>query len=193
MSTAYLLGRAFIDDPLMRYVLPDDSSRQWKLSRVFDGAINACKLLGGVKERYDGVAVVSAALWLPLRKVPLTWRTVVRSGIVLAPLFIGPIAAYRMARHESLCERYIDEIAPENCAYIWIVGVEPERVREGLGRSVVDLALLDMANQGYTSCILKTENENNLIFYSKLGFKVISDFNNPFSNLNNWIMKKEIA
>jgi GNAT superfamily N-acetyltransferase len=176
----------------MRYVLPDDAIRQWQLKRIFRGPINACELLGGVAEQYIDTDLVAAALWLPVRRVPLPITIALRSGIVLAPLLIGPGATFRMLRHETRCERLIGEIAGDKCGYIWIVGVAPERFRNGLGRSIMNQALADMASRNLTLCLLKTENEDNLGFYEALGFRTVAELRNSQADLTSWVLGRSL-
>jgi len=192
MTAARLLARAFIDDPLMRYVLPNHAIRQRQLDGIFRGPVNACELHGGVARHHIGADLVAAALWLPVRRVPLPVTTVVRSGVLFAPLLIGPVAACRMLRHEAPCEHLIRKIAGEDCGYIWIVGVAPERFRSGLGRLIVTRVFMDMARRNLKLCMLKTENESNLAFYEKLGFRTVTKLHNPHANLTSWVMERSL-
>ena len=66
---------------------------------------------------------------------------------------------------------------------LWIMGVDPAAQGQGLGALLVRRALERMKEQGFDNCILKTENEGNVVFYQRLGFELIEAGRAPSSDL----------
>jgi ribosomal protein S18 acetylase RimI-like enzyme len=58
------------------------------------------------------------------------------------------------------------------CWYLFLLGVEPNRQRRGLGGALMR-PVLERAKVEARECYLETENERNVAFYVKQGFDVI--------------------
>lgn len=162
------------------------------LERMFLGPIQACRSQGQVIERYIEHRLVAVALWLPLKLVPLPLSALIRSGIALAPFQIGPAAALRMLRVEKRCEKAIAEVADEKSGYLWIIGVDPDQCGTGVGRLMMKDVLRAMSSQGFSNCLLKTENVKNVSFYSSLGFNTEAKVRGSMGGLCSWVMRRSI-
>ena len=65
-ALARTLGRAFYDDPVMTWMLPDDDARRRKLHKLFASLTRYHHLArGGVEVAPDGDGIGGAALWDP--------------------------------------------------------------------------------------------------------------------------------
>src|SRR5258708_4124697 len=83
------LARAFYDDPVMTWLLPDDKARTAQLSRLFATMTRYHHLSrGGVEVACDGPGVGAAALWDP----PNQWRETHPEGPRMNP------AVFRVVR-----------------------------------------------------------------------------------------------
>lgn len=189
---ASLLARAFAEDPLMRYVIGDEGARHRHLTMLFAGAERACRIRGGVAEQREARAVLAAAIWLPFAVMPVSLATIVRSGMIWAPLVLGGPAIARLQRHEAPCERYLRRTLPTSSGYLWSVGVEPAATGRGLGRSVIAAACAEMTAHQLTHCALKTENASNVALYRRLGFQMLDTLIDQRSGLTSWAMAKAL-
>lgn len=159
---------------------------------LFAGAGRACRIRGGVAEQREARAVLAAAIWLPFAVMPVSLATIVRSGIIWAPLVLGGPAVARLQRHEAPCERYSRRTLPASSGYLWSVGVEPAATGHGLGRSVIAAACAQVTAHQLTHCALKTENASNVALYRRLGFEVLDMLIDPRSGLTSWAMAKAL-
>src|SRR5690349_13317827 len=73
------LGRAFVDDPLIKYVLPDDGKRQRATPELYGGIIRYALLYG---KAYTTTSVSGAACWLPPEKSSPTLLRMLKAGML---------------------------------------------------------------------------------------------------------------
>jgi ribosomal protein S18 acetylase RimI-like enzyme len=66
------------------------------------------------------------------------------------------------------------KIMKDNHQYIILLGVDPSKQGQGYGKNLM-LHVLKRAEEKGQSCYLETHGEKNVSFYSKLGFKVVSE------------------
>jgi ribosomal protein S18 acetylase RimI-like enzyme len=164
-----MLGRAFFDSPLIRHVLPDEKRRRASLS-WFMGRIAGHTLRHGVAYKSDEYAT-GVALWFPPSNLHITLPQLVTAHAFLLPLYFGVAGSLRYLRYldymEGLHKR--DFSAPH--WYLCMLGVEPERQRQGIGSRLLEQTLqrLDDAD---LPCYLETDKEENVDFYRKFAFKV---------------------
>ena len=179
-EAAQVLARAFGDDPLFTWALPDARRRARALPYVFAGTLRHSRRHGGVVTAADGAAVVG---WMRGDHVRMTAYDVVVSGLGLTPLRLGLAATRRLQVHEAACERALDDVAPSGWAYLCVVGVEPAEQGRGLGAEVIRSTLAAMAPD-HTACLLKTENPANVAVYEHLGFRVVRTVQPPIGPLS---------
>jgi ribosomal protein S18 acetylase RimI-like enzyme len=168
-AAAATLARAFHDDPLMIYAIPDPGERRRLLPDVYARMIRFGFLAGEVyvtAGNLEGVAV-----WLP---PGAKWarEKIEASGMHQLASVIGDDAYQRyhevVGREWRARER--DMTGP--CWYLFLLGVEPSRQRHGLGGMLMH-PVLERADAERVACYLETENQRNVAFYLKQGFEVI--------------------
>jgi GNAT superfamily N-acetyltransferase len=185
---AALLARAFAEDPLMRYAIPDASDRHrllpWLIGlNVRDGCrYGAVYATGG----FEG-----AAVWfLPGRTRRTLWRMVC-SGMVAAPLRVRWSILRRLAVVEAHAQALHERYAPasEPHWYLAQLGVEPVLQRQGSASRLLRpvLAYLD-AQALPLPCYLETEREANIAFYEHFGFRVVAEDTGLPAGLHIWAM-----
>jgi ribosomal protein S18 acetylase RimI-like enzyme len=71
--------------------------------------------------------------------------------------------------------------------YLFVLGVAPERQRQGLGTTLLQsgLARVDAAKQ---PCYLETTNEKAVPYYQRFGFATVGEEMSPRRNLRYWPM-----
>lgn len=182
---AKALGAAFSRDPFMSYVFPNAIARQQNITKVFLPLIRCNLRYGNVELAQNGNGIL---LWISGNRFPLTLSMLVHSGMIWTPLKIGPPAFQRLESHEAFCDCEIKKRAPEGHAYLWVVGVNPEFSRKGLGKQMIQSALVNMRRYGHSSCVLRTDNRNNIALYEHLGFRQIYTDIEPRSQLPFWLL-----
>jgi len=183
---AALLARAFHDDPFMCYAIPNAHQRRhllpWLIGlNVRDGC--------GYGEVYTTPGGEGAAVWLPpgrARRTP--WR-MLRAGMLAAPLRVHWSILRRLAAVEAHAQALYDRFAPEPHWYLTQLGVEPAQQRQGIASRLLApmLSYLDaQALPGY----LETENEANVAFYERRGFRVVAADASLPAGLHIWAMRR---
>ena len=168
-AAAATLARAFHDDPLMIYAIPDPSERTRLLPDVYARMIRFGVLTGEVY--VTAGAVEGVALWLP-PNAKWTRENIEASGMHETPAVIGNDAYQRYREVVSQeWQARLREI-PGPGWYLFILGVEPRVQRRGLGGALMR-PILDRADTEQLVCYLETENERNVAFYLKHGFDLI--------------------
>ena len=171
-SIRTVLGLAFADDPLMRWIFPDDRHRA-DLTATWLGLFAEGYASGG---RVDTVAddygsVIGVALW----KIPSD----VEVGMPELP---GPLAFLGAVLDDSRATEVISSFASfvenwptEPHAYLALLAVHPEHQGRGLGRSVVSHGIKVAESMGL-DVALETNKSGNVGFYRSLGFEVTSEY-----------------
>src|ERR1700747_158313 len=82
---SHALGRAFYDDPVSIWIMPNDKSRAEHLRKFFATVTRHHHLAGGGAEgATDGSTIAAAALWDP----PGRWKQSARAQLMMLPSFI---------------------------------------------------------------------------------------------------------
>ncbi len=167
---AAVLARAFRDDPIQQYVIPDDDRRARVAPWTFGAAIRYCLPHGGV---YAALAIGGVACWLPPGVGAADALGMIRSGKISAPLRLGPAAFLRFMGIASYMTAERKRLVPTPHWYLLAIGVEPSRQGEGIGGALLEPALSRADTDGKL-CYLETQTERNVKFYERHGFAVTS-------------------
>lgn len=168
---AAVLARAFRDDPLMAYTIPNPVERARMLPEIYVRMVRFGLLTGEVYATAG--AIEGVAVWLP-PNARWTRKNIEASGMHQLAVLVGD-DAYRRYRAVVECEwqaRQRDMVTP--CWYLFLLGVEPRSQRHGLGSELMR-PILERADRDRLACYLETENPRNVPFYLKQGFEVILD------------------
>jgi GNAT superfamily N-acetyltransferase len=168
-AAAAMLARAFHDDPLMGYTIPDPAERAQLLPAVYAPMIRFGFLAGEVYAAADPPEGV--ALWLP-PNAKWTRENIEASGMHLLASVIGDDAYQRYREVVGREWRARERDMPEACWYLLLLGVEPSCQRRGLGGALMR-PILERAGAERLACYLETENQRNVAFYMKQGFDMI--------------------
>jgi GNAT superfamily N-acetyltransferase len=168
-AAAATLARAFHDDPLMIYAVPDAAERTRLLPDVYARMIRFGVLTGEVY--VTAGTLEGVALWLP-PNAKWTRENIEASGLHETATLIGDEAYQRyrevVGREWQARERDMTSA----CWYLFLLGVEPGRQRRGLGGALMR-PVLERADKERVACYLETENQRNVAFYLKQGFELI--------------------
>jgi ribosomal protein S18 acetylase RimI-like enzyme len=185
---AEVLGRAFFDDPLSVYLLPDERRRARLLPWMYERIVRYGGMYEGDVVTTPG-SVEAVAVWLApgLSGTPI--HRLVRCGLALAPLKFGLGAVGRLMAAGHV-ERLRPKLMPQPHWYLWLLGVDPPVQGRGLGSALVEPALRRADAEG-VPCYLETHKERNLAFYRKHGFDVLTEGETPSRGPHYWIMTRQ--
>ncbi|HKN13301.1 MAG TPA: GNAT family N-acetyltransferase [Candidatus Binatus sp.] len=168
-AAAAALARAFHDDPLMIYAIPDRAERVRLLPDVYARMIRFGVLAGEVYATAG--ALEGVALWLP-PNAKWTRENIEASGMHQMPALIGNDAYQRYREVVGREWQARERDMTGSCWYLFLLGVEPSSQRRGLGGALMRPGL-ERADAEQVACYLETENERNVAFYLKQGFEMI--------------------
>ncbi len=162
------MARAFDEDPLMVWVMPDAVRRGRDLRRFFAASLHDAARFGRVDLSPDGAGV---AVWMAPGRFRMTPLRMLRSGHALLPLRLGPATYLRLTRlHDHTLMLHNRTITSPHW-YLLGIGVEPARQRQGLGGALLRPAL-ERADRDRLPAYLETSNAANLPLYERLGFRI---------------------
>jgi ribosomal protein S18 acetylase RimI-like enzyme len=184
------LARAFQDDALFVYLIPDATKRQTLLPTFLEIMARYGILYGEVyatSSLMEGVAC-----WFPPGKTEMTLRRVIRvAGFPLIYYYVK----YRdfLSRFFSYNEyaamlhhRYAN--APH--WYLSPIGVDPKLQGKGYGSKLLK-SMLSRIDQEHLPCFVETQSKKNVAFYEHFGFQVVEKGTIPGTNLTHWAMLRE--
>jgi len=187
-----VLSRAFQSDPFFDYLLPRPEVRSAVLPALFDMVAGYSAAHGELDLAADGWGV---ACWLrPGHTLPTAGRLLClglprwRLWQSLAKLGIG--GALRLSALAAYADRQHRRNMPEAHWYLWALGVEPARQRQGVEASLLRMGLA-RADADRKPCYLETNTALNVLFYQKHGFRVVNHGQPAGYRLTFWAMRRE--
>ena len=182
-----VMSRAFLNDPLWKYLVPEEARRSRVVSLSMNILVRYSLLYG---EIYTTPTLDGVACWLTPGKTTPTFSRLVRIGIRSAPFQLGWAGFRRYSAIENYCGEVHKHIVPGKHWYLWGLGVEPSRQGQGIGGLLIQ-PVLAQADADHVPCYLETMNVKNVPFYKKHGFNVASDAEVPRHSLRVWAMLRE--
>ncbi len=166
-----MLARAFHDDPMMVYAIPDAADRTRTLPEFYARMVRFGFLNGEVLTTAAEMRGVS--VWLP-PDVQWTREKIEAAGLHELSKIVGADA---MARYREV-------VGPESEArerfangpywYLFLLAVDPPYQGRGLGGELMK-PMLDRIQASGLPCFLETESARNVAFYRKHGFEAVVD------------------
>jgi GNAT superfamily N-acetyltransferase len=182
-----IMGKAFLNDPLWKYLIPDEAKRARAVSLSMNVLVRYSLLYGKIftTPTLDGVAC-----WLPPGETTPSFSRLVRIGIRNAPFQLGWTGFRRYLAIENYCGKVHKSIVSGKHWYLWGLGVKPSLQGLGIGGMLMQ-PVLALADNDRLSCYLETMNEKNVPFYEKYGFRVVSDGAVPTHAAYVWALLRE--
>lgn len=177
------LARAFQDDPVFAWVLPDANRRRQRLPAVFAAFAETYLPHGETYVAGDGAG---AALWAPAGSEPVPEEHAEAFGQRLAAA-LGDDAD-RAFELDALLEQHHPA---QPCFYLQFVGVVPERRGSGLGSRLLT-TVLQRCDASATPAYLEATSEDNRRLYQRHGFETVGELTLP-DGPSLWPMWREPA
>lgn len=159
---------AFAEDPVMRWIIPEDEVYFAPGGAVFDNAMSMWLRLGEVWCTDDAAGV---AAWIPPG----------RPDPPPAPTTDTPPAPPppdRVDRY-GIIGALLDEHTPgDDHWYLQLIATHPDWQRRGVAGALLE-SMFERADADALPCYLETETEVNVAYYRSHGFEVVSEFDIP--------------
>jgi ribosomal protein S18 acetylase RimI-like enzyme len=183
---SHALGRAFYDDPVSIWIMPDDKTRAAHLRKFFAGITRHHHLAGGGAEvASDGSTIGAAALWDP----PGRWKQSAREQLMMLPSFLLGFA-FRMRTGRKLgelLERMKQHHPEEPHWYLAVLGSDTVVRGKGYGHALMR-SRLDRVDAEHAPAYLESSKYQNIAYYQRFGFEVTGELVVPNGGPTLWPM-----
>src|SRR5271163_4786986 len=178
-EAAAVLGRAFINDPLISAIvgnINDPIERAARMARLFSMILGDHRKLGqpvaGVM--HEG-RVGAAAIIEQVNRVP-TLITTILQGFATGPKWIRALGLSGLIRAASTLDTLLRNRPTQPHLYLYVLGVEPELQRRHFGVALLDYLRHQVIQRpDLTGVYLETATESNVAYYSHAGYQVIGE------------------
>jgi len=182
-TVAESLRRAFWDDPIMRYLLPDGvRGREQRLAGLMRMEAKPAIAEGTVYTTAEGDA---AAIW----KAPGTWKLGGMELLKQSPQALSILRAGLLRGLSALS--FIEKKHPtEPHWYLAVLGTVPEAQGKGKGSALLR-PVLDRCDEEGLPAYLESSKEQNVPFYERHGFAVTEVVSLPKGGPQGWLMWRD--
>lgn len=164
------LARAFHDDPVFEWVVPDPANRRARLPSVFAAF---AELYLPHQETYVAADGAGAALWAPAGVEPISEDQAEAFGERMVEA-LGDDAE-RAAELDALLQQHHPE---QPCFYLQFLGVVPEQQGRGIGSRLLTTVLQRCDQSGTPACLDATSARNRRL-YERHGFETVTEITLP--------------
>ena len=177
------LARAFYDDPVMIWLIPDENSRTAHLARLFATMTRHHHLArGGVEVACQATDIGAAALWDP----PDQWQETQRAQLAMTPTFLR-VFGLRSMRGRAVQELMKHAHPEEPHWYLGVIGSDPTVRGQGFGQALMK-SRLDRCDAEYSPAYLESTKFENVSYYQRFGFTVTRELVLPDGGPTMWAM-----
>ena len=185
VPAAALLSRAFADDPLMAWVIPDERVRRRRLPGLFAAQLGVARL-GGFETDVmcAGGPILGCALW----SLPGASPSVLQQLVTVATVPLIPMSRLVVALstfHESGRARPKE---PPHW-YLSLLGVDPPVQRTGVGRGLLTPRLARCDEARVPSAL--TSGEANVAYYEAFGYTATRKIEVSGNGPTHWVMWRD--
>nr|QKW93870.1 hypothetical protein [Vitiosangium cumulatum] len=134
---------------------------------------------------------VGSVDWKPPSHAGMGLGTIIRSGLWRLALIAPPTVWWRLSAHEDAAMARVRPFLAEGSVYLGSLGVEPSLAGRGHGGRLLQQTLTELARR-WTTCVLRTEQPRNIVFYRKHGFTLVDESVVPVSGLPVWVFSRPL-
>jgi len=180
-----VLGRAFYDDPVSIWIMPDDRTRAAHMRKYFATVTRHHHLAGGGVDVASDGFIGAAALWDP----PGRWKNSLREQLMMAPSFILGFGFRLMMGRKlgELLERMKQHHPEEPHWYLAVIGSDPSVRGKGYGQALMR-SRLARVDAEHAPAYLESSKPENVPYYQRFGFEVTSEIVLPDGGPTLWPM-----
>ncbi len=184
-NAAGVLARAFQDDPITCWLIPDAVERARLMPHLFTTSVRYGYRFGEVYSTTEPCE--GSAVWLVPGQTTAPPHRMIQTGVLRMALHLRPGSIRRLLIYVDYVERMQLRAIPEPHWYLFLLGVEPIKQGQGIGGALLQ-PILSRADQMKLPCYLETALERDLRFYERYGFKLHSETDIPGGGPHLWLM-----
>lgn len=188
--------RAFWDDPVMRWLIPDDAEFESSHQLMFASWVRHWLSLETIWVTDD---IVGFAGWEPPPSSEAQARLLNKVGNDVDELKTELLPGENLVHPTDRLERIrvlrsvMDENVPEHeYWHLNLLGTHPDWQRQGIGRRLMQPGFAEADRAGFP-CYLETESMENVAYYRHHGFEVRSEWDVPLGGPHMWGMLRPVG
>lgn len=178
-ALAAVCARAFLDDPIVRWPLPDTPDVHDRIRQVFAAIYLGIADDGVIWEAGDADGF---AVWIPAGATDDMFESDAAVQRALAPLTADDGERYRVLWD------WIEARVPADVWYLDAIAVEPSRQGRGVGGALMRHGLDAAAGAG-VDAFLETALARNVRYYERFGFRVVDEGEPEPGGPHVWFMR----
>lgn len=183
---ARVLARAFHDDPVAEWLIPDAAVRVQRQAGMFAAMIRHHHLAGGgVEMATESGTPGAVALWDP----PNRWKASRGGELRSIPAMIWALRS-RVAAGRELSDLMAGTHPASPHWYLATIGSDPSTRGRGLGKALL-ASRLDRCDAEHCPAYLESSKAENVPYYQRFGFEVTGEIVVPRGGPTLWRMWRE--
>jgi GNAT superfamily N-acetyltransferase len=165
------LARSFHDDPVLRWLFPDDKTAPKKMPQFF--ALDLSKFWLGLGEVYTTDSIAGGALWGPPGHWQMGMGTIIRNGPSMIRLLGGRL--FKALQFLGTVEKAHPK---DPHFYLAVLGTQPADQGKGIGSAMM-APVLERCDLEGIPAYLESSKDTNIPFYNRHGFEVTEEIAFP--------------
>lgn len=184
-----VLCRAFQNDPIIRWQIPDANQRFAKLHHFWEFVLRVGIKYGevyGTSDDLEGIAV-----WRPPKSVHLSYWKYIKKGAIKLPFKFGIKSIKRITFFQAVNDSIRNIYMKVPYWYLGPIGVDPKYQGKGFA-SMLLKPMLKRIDKENLPIWLETNLKRNVSFYEHFDFYKLEEIIIPKTNIVNWYMIRQI-
>lgn len=184
-----VLSRAFQNDPVIRWQIPDANQRFAKLHHFWEFALKLGIKYGevyGTSEDLEGIAV-----WRPPKNLNLSYWKYIKNGAIKLPFKFGIEATKRISFFQAVNDSIRNIYMKVPYWYLGPIAVDPMYQGKGFAGMLLK-PMLSRIDKENLPIWLETNLKRNVSFYEHFDFYILEEIIIPKTNIVNWYMIRQI-
>jgi hypothetical protein len=180
-----VLSRAFQNDPVLRWQIPDTNKRLAKIHNFWKLSLRIGIKYGEVyttSENLEGIAI-----WRPPKNVNISYWTFVKHGGYRIPFKFGIDAAKRMSYFQAINNSIRNIYMKVPYWYLDVIAVDPRHQGRGFAHMLMN-PMLNRIDGENLPIWVETNLKRNVIFYERFDFNILEEIIIPDTDIVNWFM-----
>jgi hypothetical protein len=168
-----VLGKSFIDYPVLKFIFPDDQYRRDKIFHLFNFLVKLGMLNGEVvapTENIEGVII-----WVNPNNIKSSFFNILQAGFINLAVKIDLSTLNRIRKFYYTKQKIRSNIIKNSYYLLDVIGIDTQFQKKGFGRLLIETKLIEI-DKTKKPCYVETSEEKNILFYKKFGFNLIHEY-----------------
>ena len=177
-----VLSKAFSQDPVFNYLIPDTNQRLKTLNHYFQHVIKYGLHYGEV---YSTPNLECISVWLPPKNSSHTRWKAIKTGALVLPVKVKWKYLALQNKIYKFTDNLHKKLIPYPHWYLSLIGVEPNHQGKGFGQQLLSTAINRIDPEG-KPIYLETNNEKNIEIFKRSGFRILQKIIVPGTKIFHW-------